>query len=82
MMISAPTQPYKTARPRKLITLIACFFGGLILAAGAALLREAQDDRFSSAEQVAYLLDLPVLASFEKRPSRIPLELIAFGGHE
>lgn len=82
MMISAPTQPYRTARPRKLITLLACFFGGLILAAGAALLREAQDDRFSSAEQVAYLLDLPVLASFEKRPSRIPLELIAFGGSE
>ncbi len=82
MMISAPTQPYKTARPRKLITLLACFFGGTILAAGAALLREAQDDRFSSAEQVAYLLDLPVLASFEKRPSRIPLELIAFGGSE
>jgi len=82
MMISAPTQPYKTARPRKLITLLACLFGGAILAAGAALLREAQDDRFSSAEQVAYLLDLPVLASFEKRPSRIPLELIAFGGHE
>ena len=82
MMISAPTQPYKTARPRKLITLLACFFGGTILAAGAALLREAQDDRFSSAEQVAYLLDLPVLASFQKRPSRIPLELIAFGGSE
>src|SRR5579859_5442 len=82
MEISAPTVPYKTARPRKLITLLACIFGGGLLALGAALLREAQDDRFSSAEQVAYLLDLPVLASFEKRPSRPPLELIAFGGHE
>jgi uncharacterized protein involved in exopolysaccharide biosynthesis len=82
MEISAPTVPYRTARPRKLITLLACIFGGGILGAGAALLREAQDDRFSSAEQVAYLLDLPVLASFERRPSRIPLELIAFGGSE
>jgi len=82
MEISTPTVPYKTARPRKLITLLACIFGGGLLAAGAALLREAQDDRFSSAEQVAYLLDLPVLASFEKRPSRIPMELIAFGGSE
>jgi uncharacterized protein involved in exopolysaccharide biosynthesis len=82
MEISAPTVPYRTARPRKLITLLACIFGGGLLAAGAALLREAQDDRFSSAEQVATLLDLPVLASFERRPSRIPLDLIAFGGSE
>jgi len=82
MEISAPTMPYKTARPRKMITLLACFVGGILLGAGAALLREAQDDRFSSAEQVAFLLDLPVLASFEKRPNRPPLELIAYGGHE
>ncbi|MDR3437269.1 hypothetical protein [Telmatospirillum sp.] len=82
VVISEPTQPYKAARPRKLITLLACFFGGTILAAGCALLREALDDRFTTAEQVAFLLDLPVLASFEQRPRRIPLELLVLGEPE
>ncbi len=82
VVISAPTEPYKAARPRKLITLLACLFGGTILAAAVALLREAFDDRFTTAEQVAFFLDLPVLASLEQRHHRIPPEILALGGAE
>lgn len=80
VVLSAPTTPYKTVRPRKLITLLACLFGGALAAAAVALLREAFDDRFSSAEQVAFLLDMPVLASLAKRDHRIPPEILALGG--
>ncbi|PKU23229.1 GumC family protein [Telmatospirillum siberiense] len=80
VVLSAPTEPYKAVRPRKLITLLSCVFGGALLAAGVALLREAFDDRFSTAEQVAFLLDLPVLASLERRTHRIPPEILALGG--
>ncbi|MFV3129075.1 GumC family protein [Niveispirillum sp. KHB5.9] len=78
-VISEPTQPYRTVRPRGLITLLACMIGGAILATIAVLLREARDDRFTTAEQVVYLLDLPVLASFERQPHRPPLQLMALG---
>ena len=80
MVISEPTLPYKTARPRKLITLLVCLVAGTLLALGAALLLEARDDRFASAEQVAFLLDLPVLASFERRQRQIPRQFLALGG--
>jgi uncharacterized protein involved in exopolysaccharide biosynthesis len=82
VVISEPTEPYKTVRPRKLITVLACVVGGLILATGGALLRESLDDRFTTAEQVAFLLDLPVLASLEHQPHRVPLALLALGEPE
>ncbi len=81
-VISKPTLPYRTARPRKLITVLACLFAGMILAVGGALVREALDDRFTTAEQVAFILDLPVLASFERRPRRTAQILLAHGGAE
>jgi uncharacterized protein involved in exopolysaccharide biosynthesis len=80
-VISQPTQPYKPARPRKLVTLLACLFAGAILAVGVALALEARDDRFVTAEQIVFILDLPVLASFGQRPHGLPLPraLIAQG---
>ncbi|KPF84705.1 hypothetical protein IP70_14195 [alpha proteobacterium AAP38] len=78
-VLSEPTQPYRTVRPRGLATMIACLIGGAILATIAVLLREARDDRFTTAEQVVFLLDLPVLASFERQPHRPPLQLLAYG---
>ena len=81
-VISEPTVPYKTARPRKLITALACLFAATILAIAMALLLESRNDRFASAEQVALILDLPVLASFERHRRRIPRELITYGSAE
>ncbi|HYL32514.1 MAG TPA: Wzz/FepE/Etk N-terminal domain-containing protein [Stellaceae bacterium] len=78
-VISAPTVPYKTARPRKLITLLTAIVGGGILAIAAALSLEALDDRFTTAEQVSYILDLPILASFGLRQRRVARALIAQG---
>ncbi len=79
-VLSQPTLPFKTARPRKMITLLACLFGGAILAVGTALWLERRDDRFTTAEQVAYLLDMPVLASFEYHQRPAIRGLLSHGG--
>jgi len=79
-LISQPTYPYKTARPRKLITVLACLFGGAILAVGTALFLEAKDDRFTTAEQVMLTLDVPVLASFERYQQPAIRGLLTYGG--
>ncbi|MDB5396744.1 MAG: hypothetical protein JWM91_4250 [Rhodospirillales bacterium] len=70
-IISQPTLPYKTAKPRKLITAIGSLIGGAILAVGMALIVEWRDDRFTTAEQVVRVLDVPVLAiiSMRARPT-------------
>ena len=79
-LISQPTYPYKTARPRKLITILACLFGGAILAVGTALFLEGKDDRFTTAEQVALMLDVPVLGSFEHYQQPAIRGLLSYGG--
>lgn len=81
-VLSEPTLPYRPVRPRGLITLLACLMGGTILATIAAMIREAIDDRFTTAEQVVSLLDLPVLASLERQPHRPPLQLLPLGETE
>jgi len=79
-VISAPTLPYKPAWPRPLLTIAVCFVAGIILAIAAILALEALDDRFSTAEQVAFILDLPVLGSFERRRLGVTQALIAYRG--
>ena len=79
-IISQPTLPYRTARPRKLITALACMFAATLLATGMALGLEALDDRFATAAQVAYALDLPVLAAFDRSEGREGRRLIAMEG--
>ena len=79
-VISQPTFPYKPAWPRPLLTIAACLVAGVILAIGGVLALEGIDDRFSTAEQVAYYLDLPVLASFERRRLGVTKALIAYRG--
>jgi uncharacterized protein involved in exopolysaccharide biosynthesis len=81
-LISQPTYPYKTARPRKLITLLACLVGGAILAVGTALFLEGKDDRFTTAEQVALMLDVPILASFERYQQPDIRGLLTYGGSQ
>jgi uncharacterized protein involved in exopolysaccharide biosynthesis len=74
-VISQPTIPYRPARPRKLIILAACLFCGMVFGIGAALWKETFNNRFSTAEQVAVFLDMPVIGSFERdqRHVRSPL---------
>lgn len=79
-IISQPTLPYRPARPRKLITALASLFAASLLAVGVALVLEALDDRFATAAQVAYALDLPVLAAFDKTERREQRKLIAMEG--
>ncbi len=66
VVTSQPTQPYKSVRPRKLITLIATLMGGAILAVGAAYLLEATDDRFATAEQLHAVFGMPILATLHR----------------
>lgn len=66
-VLSQPTEPYRVARPRKLVTLAASLAAGFILAIGTALLLEARDDRFTTPDQLAAALDVPVLATFGGR---------------
>ena len=79
-VISEPTLPYKPAWPRPMLTIAVCFFAGIILAIAIVLALEAIDDRFSTAEQVAFILDLPVLGSFERRRLGVTQALIAYRG--
>jgi len=78
-VISQPSLPYKTARPRRLVTLLVTLFAGSILAMGVALILEARDNRFTTSEQLSYFLDVPVLASFEHRRRGLPGLLPAHG---
>jgi uncharacterized protein involved in exopolysaccharide biosynthesis len=78
-VISQPSLPYKTSRPRRLVTLLVTLFAGSILAMGVALILEAKDNRFTTSEQLSYFLDLPVLASFEHRRRGLPGLLPAHG---
>jgi uncharacterized protein involved in exopolysaccharide biosynthesis len=71
-MISKPSAPYRTARPRKLVTLLACIFAGAILAMGVALLMEFLDDSFTTADQMTGYLEMPVLASFPRQSRKLP----------
>jgi uncharacterized protein involved in exopolysaccharide biosynthesis len=66
VVTSEPTRPYKSARPRKLITLLASLVGGAILAVGAAVLLEANDDRFATAEQLHAVFGMPILATLHR----------------
>jgi succinoglycan biosynthesis transport protein ExoP len=74
-IISKPSAPYRTARPRKLVTLLACIFAGAILGAGAALIMEFLDDSFTTPDQMTTYLELPVLASFPRQTRKLPLLL-------
>lgn len=79
-VISQPTLPYRPAKPRKLIILAACLFCGLILAVATALVMEAFSSRFSTAEQVAVFLDIPVIATIERDQRHVVSGLLTYGG--
>jgi uncharacterized protein involved in exopolysaccharide biosynthesis len=66
-IISQPSLPYKSARPRSLVTLLATLFAAAIFAIAGALLRESTDDRITTAEQLEGIVGLPVLSTLGYR---------------
>ena len=78
-IISQPIIPYRPARPQKMIILAACLLCGIIMGIATALLREAMSNRFSTAEQVAVFLDIPVIASFERDQRHVESALLGYG---
>ena len=69
-IVDQPVAPLKPTRPRKLLVtavgLIAATIAALLVAFGA----EQMDDRFSDPRGITDALDMPVLASFNRRRSR------------
>jgi len=59
----APSSPYS---PRPVLTLLAGFFGGLILGVGGAFAMSALDPRLRREEQLRELYSLPILARVPK----------------
>lgn len=78
-VISKPTLPYRPDKPRKLMILAVCLVCGMIMAGATALLAEAMNNRFSTAEQVAVFLDLPVIASIERDQRHVGSNLLGYG---
>ncbi len=69
-MLAPATPPAKPSSPKVLLNMALAFVVGLILAVGLALLGELMDRRLRTHEDVAGLLDLPVLGELP-RPLRI-----------
>ncbi len=65
-VISAPSLPYKAAKPRYVIMGAAFLVASMLLGAGAVLLAELMDDRFAGPEQFSHKTGIAVLATFDK----------------
>ncbi len=74
-VITQPTIPLKPSKPRRMVIILVALVGGSLLTIGTVLLLESADSRFTTAEQVVWILDLPVFASFEPRAKRTTLLL-------
>lgn len=69
-VLAPATPPAKPSSPKVLMNMALAFVVGLVLAIGLALLGELMDRRLRTHEDVAGLLDLPVLGELPK-PLRI-----------
>ncbi|MBV9249585.1 MAG: hypothetical protein JO227_10135 [Acetobacteraceae bacterium] len=65
-VIAAPSLPEQPARPRRKLVAFGTLLAGFILACGAVIGAEAFDDRVRTPHEVAQVLRLPVLATFER----------------
>lgn len=64
-VITAPTLSTTPARPRRKLVAGATLLIALLAGAASVLLIEAIDDRIRTPRDVAHILQLPVLATFE-----------------
>lgn len=67
--LDAASVPLEPSSPRTRINLLAAAFGGTLLGIGLALLLELAHRRVRSAEDIAVMLDVPVLARLSGRGS-------------
>ena len=65
LILSPASEPLKHSRPRVLFNLIVASFLGTLLGIGVALILELGQRRIRSAEDIASLLELPVLAELD-----------------
>lgn len=65
LVLSPATEPTKHSRPKVLLNVLVSIFLGGMLGVGAALLLELTQRRIRSREDLALLLDLPVLAELD-----------------
>ena len=66
-IIDEPQASLKPVSPRKKLILLASLLSGLLLSCGLCLALEWFDDRLHQPQQLAALLRVPVLASFEQK---------------
>jgi succinoglycan biosynthesis transport protein ExoP len=69
-ILSAPTLPFKPARPRVLLTTAATLLTGFLLSVFVVFVMEMMDSRFRTSLQVMTVLDIPVLATIGDSPRR------------
>ena len=65
LVLSPATEPTRHSRPKVLLNILVSIFLGGMLGVGAALLLELTQRRIRSREDLALLLDLPVLAELD-----------------
>ncbi len=63
-VVDEPVAPMKPMHPRKTLILAMCLLAGMLFGGFAGLVRETLDPRFTTPEQVSYMLGVPVMASF------------------
>jgi succinoglycan biosynthesis transport protein ExoP len=69
--------PLEPSSPRVMLNLLAALFGGLLLAVVAALLAELRDRRVRTTQDLAALLDLPVIGVMPRPKARRPVRALA-----
>lgn len=65
-ILNAATEPLEPSRPRMLLNVLVAVFLGILLGVGLGLMRELANRRVRSAEDLAELIGLPLLATIPK----------------
>jgi len=71
VMLTPATEPFRHSSPKLRSNLLVAMFLGSVLGAAAALLLEVRDKRVRSAEDLAQLLDLPLLGNIRAATSQL-----------
>lgn len=69
-VLNPANEPLKASKPRVFLNVLISTFLGMLLGVGAALTLELLNRRIRSTEELAGIVDLPVLVAFEPEPQR------------